>query len=356
MKNHGALGLLAMATATFAIMTPAQADTIRLRIGAGHPQVAAWIGTLNDYFLPRVAERVAADTNHTVEWAATWGGSVCKLGECLEAVDAGILDMALLQVAFEPSKLQAHNFTYFVPFGAGDPVVAQKATAAVYANTPSLTKTLEDRYNQTPIGFGIVGNYGLATNFEWGEVAELSGHKIAAAGPNLPWLDGTGAVGVQSTLNEAYTSIQTGVYEGWIMFPDALAAFKLYEVSKQYVELNFGAMHTPLVTVNLEVWQGLPEDVRKIISEVGAEWGVHSAEVIAKKQEAGLVTLEKKGMAVRPSDDEASKTWAENLPNIPKMRADEITGAGLSGEAIYAYIEALKAAGVALPRDWSAER
>ena len=61
---------------------------------------------------------------------------------------------------------------------------------------------------------------------------------------------GTGVVGVQSTLNEAYTSMQTGVYEGWVMFTDASMAFKLNEVSKQYVDMDFGCISTPVITMN----------------------------------------------------------------------------------------------------------
>ncbi len=187
-----------------AIAAPAGADTIRLSIGAGHPEVAAWIAALKNGFIPAVSERAAA-AGHMIEWTEAWGGSVCKLGECLEAVESGLLDIADVEAAFEPAKLQAHNFTFFAPFGAADPRIAQAAAAKVYEETPALAETLRRRFNQIPIGIGVVGNYGLVTNFLWEDVKGLDGHKFAAAGPNLPWLEGVGVVGVQSTLNEAYT-------------------------------------------------------------------------------------------------------------------------------------------------------
>ena len=102
-------------------------------------------------------------------------------------------------------------------------------------------ENLEKKYNQIYLATGSVGNYNLVTTFPWQKVEELKNHKIAAAGPNLPWLAPVGAVPVQSNLNEAYTSFQTGVYEGWIMFPDATVSFKLYEVAKNYTFTDFGA-------------------------------------------------------------------------------------------------------------------
>ena len=204
------------------------------------------------------------------------------------------------------------------------------------------------------IGFGVVGNYGLLTSFKWDKVDELKGHKIAAAGPNLPWLDGTGVVGVQSTLNEGYTSIQTGVYDGWVMFPDAIASFKLNEVTQQYVDINFGAMHTPLLTINKDVMGDLPEKVQEIIRAVGQEWGAHMAEIVDQKQKEALQSLKDSGLTIRDSDAEASATWAKALPDIPAARKKEIDAAGQPGDAIYAYIRALKSEGVQLPRDWEA--
>ena len=261
------IGLAALAaTLLCAGGSGAHAATFKLKIGAGHPPAGLWIATLRDVFMPKISERVAKETSHKIEWTEAFGGSVCKLGECLEAIESGLLDIGDAHAPFEPAKMLAHNFSYFAPFGTPDPRIAAKAVREVYENTPALRKVLEDRYNQVFIAAGVVGNYGLITNFKWSTVAELKGHKIAAAGPNLPWLQGTGVIGVQSTLNEAYTSMQTGVYEGWVMFTDASMSFKLNEVSKQYVDMDFGCISTPVLTMNKETWKELPPEVQRCSS------------------------------------------------------------------------------------------
>ncbi len=81
-------------------------------------------------------------------------------------------------------------------------------------------------------------------------MADLKGRKIAGAGLNLKWLEYAGAVPVQSRLPEAYTSMQTGVYNGWIMFPSGWVNFKLNEVAKYYTEVGFGAITWHGLTMN----------------------------------------------------------------------------------------------------------
>ncbi|MGI6852898.1 C4-dicarboxylate TRAP transporter substrate-binding protein [Mesorhizobium sp. 1B3] len=340
--------------ALLSLATTAQAETFNLRIGAGHPLGSLWVGSIKDFFMAEVAKRVEERTDHSITWTEGFGGTVCKLGECLEAVESGLLDIADLEAAFEPAKLMAANFSYFVPFGATDPVVAQKAAADVYESTPELTALFE-RYNQIYLGASVVANYGLVTTFEWGTVDQLKGQKIAAAGPNIPWLESTGVVGVQSTLNEAYTSFQTGVYEGWIMFADAVVSFKLNEVTKQFVDMGFGSVHTPLLTINKDTFDSLPPEVRDIVVEVGREWGAETARRIGAKQDESVKTLTATLKVIDP-DPAVRKAWAEALPNIPKLRSGEISAAGQPGEVVYKYVEALKAAGHEFPRDWAAER
>lgn len=331
----------------------ALADTFRLTIGAGHPADAAvWITALRDFLAPEISKRVAEKTGHKIEWVNAYGGSVCKLGECLEAVESGLLDVADIHVAFEPSKLMAHNFPYFVPFGSPDPVVAAKAARQVYDKVPALKKILEDKYNQIFIAVGAVGNYNLVTTFAWDKVEQLKGKKIAAAGPNIPWLKAVGAIPVQSNLNEAYTSFQTGVYEGWVMFPDATVGFKLHEVAKNYTFTDFGAVSNVVITVNKATWRKFPKEVQNIVLQVGKEFTEVQTKMAADKGKASVETMKAAGVNVRSLSWEEKVKWANALSDIPNERTAEINKAGQPGQAVGEYIKNLKAAGVKMPRDW----
>lgn len=348
--------LLTAAALCAGLAVPANAETFRLSVGSGHPESAVWISTMKNYMLTEISKRVAERTDHEIEWTEAFGSSVCKLGECLEAVEAGLLDMAQIQTPFDPAKLQAHNFAYFVPFGLTDPVMGSEAFWQVYENVPELKSMLTDNYNQTFIAVGTIGDYGLSTTFPWETVAELEGQKIAAAGPNLPWLEGTGTVPVQTTLNEAYTSLQTGVYEGWIMFVDALVSFKLIEVAKHFADLGFGVIPTPLITINNDTFNELPPEVQEIFIEVGRDWNKHNGEAIAAAAVRSIEAMKEAGVTIVEVDDAQRAVWAEGLQNLPGVRYQEVLDAGQPAEAIYEYIRIAEEMGHVFPRDWKAER
>ncbi|MBE0622958.1 MAG: C4-dicarboxylate TRAP transporter substrate-binding protein [Burkholderiales bacterium] len=331
----------------------ASADTFRLTIGAGHPADAAvWITTMRDFLAPEIAKRVAAKTGHKIEWVDAYGGSVCKLGECLEAVESGLVDIADLHVAFEPTKLMAQNFAYFVPFGTPDPRVAARAARKVYDTLPDLKKMLETKYNQVFLAVGSVGDYNLVTTFAWDKVEQLKNRKIAAAGPNIPWLQAVGSIPVQSNLNEAYTSFQTGVYDGWIMFPDATVGFKLNEVAKYYTFTDFGAVPNVLISINKDTWKKLPKAVQDIMLEVGKEYTEVESKAAYDKGVRSVETMKATGGTVRSLSDAEKVKWANALPDIPNQRTAEIKKAGQPSKGIALYIRYLKEAGVKLPRDW----
>jgi TRAP-type C4-dicarboxylate transport system substrate-binding protein len=347
----------AAVAAGLAVSVPsAYADkTHKLKIGNSHPPAAAWNASAREQFMPRVLERMGKESKHKIEWTEAWGGTLCKPNECLEVTESGVLDLGVVLLPFHPAKLMAQNFGFFVPFGTPDPRIASKATLEVYAKVPRLGKLFEDRYNQILIGHGVIGNYGLVTNFKWSKVEELKGRKLAAAGPNIPWLLGTGAVGVQSALTEAYTSMQTGVYEGWVMFTEGVVSFKLQEISKQYVDMDFGAFQAAVLTVNKDTWKTLPPEVQKILSEEGRRWTESMAEFTWQRDQAARKTLQGV-LETSVASMENKQAWAKALPNIPKQRFEEINKANQPGDAVYTYIAALKAAGHVFPRDWAAER
>lgn len=341
-------------TAAFLLLSgTARAETFRLVIGAGHPvDASVWITSMRDFFQVEVKKRVETKTPHKIEWVEAYGGSIAKLGEVLEAVESGLMDIGDLHVPFEPAKLMAHNFPYFIPFGTPDPVMASKAARKVYDETPQLREILEKKYNQVYLATGSVGNYNLVTTFPWEKVEQLKGRKIAAAGPNIPWLQAVGAIPVQSNLNEAYTSLQTGVYQGWVMFPDAVISFKLHEVAKYYTFTDFGAIPNVLITINQNTWKKFPKEVQEIFLDVGRQYHLVQTPLGVAKGERSVKAMKDAGCTVRTLTWEEKVKWANALPDIPKDRIAEINKAGMPGNVVSAYYKNLKAEGFKFPREW----
>ena len=350
-------------TAVGAVLTtmltaaPVFADSFTFRIGSGHPKgPAPYVTTMSDFFAVEVKARVEAQTDHTVTFVEAYGGSIAGVAETLESVEQGILDFGGYCICFEPSKLFLHNFPYYLAFGPQKSSDAIAAARVVYDENPWLKQVLEDDYTQVFLGLGVWDNYHLGTTFEWETVSDLKGVKVGGAGPNLAWLEYIQAIPVQSTLPEGYLALKTGVYDGWLMVPSAYNGFKFYEPAPNYTLIGFGAMPVIALTANKAKMDSLPEDVRNIILEVGAEWEAGNGAAMDKVQDFGLGKLAENGANIKTLPETVREEWAQSLAEFPKAQAADAEGRGLPGLAVMqSYIEAAKGVGHAWPVEYELE-
>jgi TRAP-type C4-dicarboxylate transport system substrate-binding protein len=309
-------------------------EVIRLRIASGHPPANTYVNLMQNFFVPEVTKRVAAKTKYKVEFVEGYGGAMVKVADTLEGVQSGIIDIGGFCFCFEPSNLPLHAFQVMLPFGTMDPEVSLKVARAVYDKVPYMSKVLEDKFKQKLIALIADNGYNLGTNFDWTNVSDLKGQKIAGAGLNLKWLEFAGATPVQSALPDAYTSMQTGVYNGWIMFPSAWVNFKLYEVGKVYTEVGFGAITWHGLTVNAARWARLPKEVQDVILEVAKEYEAKTGSVNKENYPKQIEELKKHGVNVKAVSDKVKQDWANSLAKWPAEKAKELDAAGLPGSQV----------------------
>ncbi len=200
---------------------------------------------------------------------------------------------------------------------------------AVYDKVPYMSSVLEDKFNQKLLALIADTGYNIGTTFEWNNVSDLKGRKIAGAGLNLKWLEFAGATAVQSALPEAYTSMQTGVYNGWIMFPSGWVNFKLSEVAKYYTEVGFGAITWHGLTMNKARFARLPKDVQDIVMEVSREYEALTGKVNEENYPKQMAELAKVGAVVKKVPDNVRLDWAKSLTAWPQERATELDKQGL---------------------------
>jgi TRAP-type C4-dicarboxylate transport system substrate-binding protein len=320
------IAFLALATASTTAMAQ---EVIKLRIASGHPPANTYVALMQGFFVPEVTKRVAAKTKYKVEFVEGYGGAMVKVADTLEGVQSGIIDIGGYNFGFEPSNLPLHPFQVMLPFGTMDPEMSLKIARKVYDKVPYLSKVLEDKFKQKLLALIADNGYNLGTTFEWNTVADLKGQKIAGAGLNLKWLEFAGATPVQSSLPEAYTSMKTGVYNGWIMFPSGYANFKLYEVGKFYTEIGFGAITWHGLTVNLARWNKLPKEVQAIILEVAKEYELKTGTVNKENYPKQIAELKAHGVNVRTLPDKIRQEWANSLAGWPAQKAKELDAKGL---------------------------
>lgn len=326
-----------------------QADEINIRMGSGHPiGLLAYTESAHEWFAPELKKRVEERTDHTINIQELHAGQVAKVTEVLEATRDGILDIGFISLIFEPSNGYLQTFTLFLPFNSPDAKMVTQAAKTTFEQFPELYTSFETDHNQMYLGGACLENYGLGTNFAWESISELEGQKIAGAGTNLDWI--VGATAVSSNLNEAYQSIQSGVYEGYLSASAWWHKFKLNEVAPYFTKTDFGAQYLNAVTINKQSWDRLPPEVQEIVQEMGAEWSEVTAEVCAKNDAEGLDKLRELNVEVTEISVEARKDWAEALKDFPNRMAAELNSRDFQGtEVLNFYMDEVEKLGHVWP-------
>lgn len=346
------LALPALA-AGLALPSTAPAQSIDVTLVNGHPPIFLWVKHLTETFIPAV--NAALDgSGHSINWTEAYGGSLAAVGGELEAIEDGLAEVGAVPTVFLPTQLPLQNVSYNTPFGPSDPQIVMDTLDMLHATVPGMVESWH-AYDAEYLGGGFaLDNYVLMTTFPVTSIDDLQGRRIGAPGPAVNWVEGTGAVGVSGNLTTYYNDIQTGVFEGVIVFPTAAAPARLHEVAPYVTVTNFGAQYAGTLVANRTWFADQPEAVQNAL-RAGAE--AYTEAYLAEQSQrvaAAMATIAPDPARLHELAPEERSRWAAALPDIAGTWAANADGMGLPGtEVLMAYVEALKAAGVDLGRDWS---
>lgn len=326
---------------------------ITLRIGSGHSESNPWIAALEDYFVPTVSKRVSEETNYEIEWIKSYGGSVITLGNELQGVQDGLVDVGCTILVFEASRLPLQTMVYSMPFSCSDPLIVADTIRQIYGEFPEFTTDYETKFNQKFIGIGVSDPYGFFSKSEVKGLEDVNGMKIGAAGINLSWIEGSGAAGVQTSLNDTYQNLQTNVCQATIQPTHSCVNLKVYEVAPYYLDANFNVVPFNAITVNMDTWNTLPEEVQNILTEVGDGYLDYESKYIAQVHDEDLKILTDQKCTINTLSFEEQQKWANSLPDIVHSLVESLNNSGYDGSKIVnRYYEILESQGVEKVRDW----
>jgi TRAP-type C4-dicarboxylate transport system substrate-binding protein len=333
---------------------PLRAETIRLTAVSGYSPVASWVHMFKTYFMPEVDRRLlAAGGKHKIAWTEGFSGTVVKPRGELEAIESGIGDIGIVVTAFHVDKVPLYNVAFVTPFVSHDLLLVVRTIDALTEKYPEMRKSWE-KYNQVYLAAtGTVDTYQVVTSKPVRSLSDFEGMKIGGAGPNLLWLEGIGATGVNSTLAEWYNGIKNGIYEGCIVWAEAAGNFKLYEVAPNYLNANLGATNSFAVTVNKDIWDDLPKQVQTVLQEVATDYRDESARFVMAGAAKGVKKYLANGGTVFDLPESERAKWAAALPNIAGNWANNMEAQGLSGRAILGdYMRIMRENDQPIARQW----
>ncbi|MEM8587653.1 MAG: C4-dicarboxylate TRAP transporter substrate-binding protein [Pseudomonadota bacterium] len=346
---------LTAATALCLTAGVATAQTYTVNVVNGHPPIFLWVKHLTETFIPTV-DAALEGTQYAIDWNEFYGGELAAVGGELEALEDGLAEVGVVPTVFEPSNLPLQNVTYVTPFGSPSPELILSVIDDLHADVPGVVESWHT-YDLEYLGGGFaLDDYLLMTTFPVESLADLEGRRIGAPGPAVNWLEGTGAVGVSGNLTTYYNDIQTGVFEGVIVFPTAAAPARLYEVAPYVTITNFGAQYAGSLVANRPWLEAMPEEVQDAMREAAVAYTEAYVAEQAQRIEGAMQAMVDGGATVFQLPAAERAAWAAALPNVPAEWAANADGQGLPGSTVLgAYMDALRGADVELPRNWDQE-
>lgn len=354
MKKILQLALAAAVSCCLSLPTSA-AEKIKIVAIDGYPAKAMWVKEFSEFFIPEVDKRLAEAGNYELEWQESYGGSIVKPKGVLEGIELGLGDIGIVTTIFHSSKLPSQSISAVTPFIAPDSRAVAKAVDEIAKEFPTMQKEFE-KQNQVYLATGVVlDTYQLFSREAIASPADVEGSKVAGAGMNLRYLEGIkDAAGVRGGLTDFYNMLQTGLVDHAMLWSEAAKTFKIAEVAPNMLEVNLGAVNTKTVTVNLDFWNKLPDEVKDVLTEVAVLWRDHVAGVAMERAEASRQAFTEAGGKIVEVANADRQVWAESMPDIAADWAKALDEKGEPGsDMLKAYVEKLKTAGFTPIRDWT---
>ncbi|MEP3247652.1 MAG: C4-dicarboxylate TRAP transporter substrate-binding protein [Sneathiella sp.] len=353
-KLISTLSAVAAVAATFTGQA-ALAEDINVTIAAGHPPVFRWVKHTSKTFIPAV-NKALEGSGYKIIWQEQYAGSLAKVGSVLEAVEEGLAEIGVVSTVFEPAKLSVQNVTYYTPFASSDAKLVANTLDQLHSSNTDFTQTWREN-NLEYLGGGIaIDDYLLMTNFPVNKISDLKGRKIAAPGPAVNWLKGSGATGVAGNLTTYYNEIKTGVYDGVIVFASAAVPSKLYEVAPTITRIGFGAQYAGGISANSDWFNDQPKVVQDALRKAGDTMRIAYLEDLQATVVKFTEIMKSQGATVSDVDEAFRQEWAQGMDNDAKTWAASLDKAGKNGTAVLKnYMDALRAAGAKPVRNWDQE-
>jgi TRAP-type C4-dicarboxylate transport system substrate-binding protein len=312
---------------------------------------------MHSLVVPESNKRLEAmGSPHRIRWTESYGGSLYKYSHTLEAVEIGLTDIGWVGTLWELSKMPLQNVTYYTPFVTDDQFLIADLMNELHQQVPELTESWAAQ-NQRYLGGSVVDTYHLMTNFEVNSVADLNGRKILAPGPSAAWLEGTGAVAVDGALSTYYTQLSTGVADGVLTILTGATPYRIEEVAPYVTLVGIGGQLTGGMSINLDTWNALPEDVQTVLSGLGPDYSDGVATEVAARYTRALETY-RASPEVFVSELPAAERqkWIDGLPNIAGRWVEATEARGIpAGKVLQIYMDAVRSRGGRPLRDWDRE-
>lgn len=277
-------------------------------------------------------EKIEKASNGKVKITPYFSNSLTPPPEKFNSTVDGIADISEGLIYFNPGRFPMAELLLLPELGLETAENAGKAWWQLYKTMPAFQKEFE---GVKMLFLHASPKMMLATKTkEIKSLPDLKGLKVWAPGrqPALT-AKALGMTPIAMSPGEIYLALDKGVIDAcWADF-EILVSRRFYEVTK-YMVTNLYMNHTPFYMImNQGVWDGLPEDVKKVFEQYTGDWAVEFYGKIRDEGEHHAEEVsEQKGMKhIQLPDSDIAKI--KELVTPPQGQyAAELESKGLPGK------------------------
>ena len=170
---------------------------------------------------------------------------------------------------------------------------------------------------------------------------DFKGVKVRSFGGALSdWIDGMGAKAQFVAFAEVYTALERGILGGAVTGANAAFGQRWYEVT-DHMSGPLPLFTVENMTVNKEVWDGLPADFQQILLEEGAKYELEFLRMAPILGDIGVPNIVAKGLTMTEFSPEI-KAFSYNEVFLKKVLPSWINRAGgPTGDAVQLFNDAI---------------
>jgi TRAP-type transport system periplasmic protein len=333
MKKYVSLLLVAIFLVLGVFSHAGAADAIKLK-AANYLPVTHPMSLLTAWFCDEVKKR----TNGRVEITYYPGGTLLNPVKMYDGVVTGIADMGVSHISYTRGRFPVME-VFEQPHGFPSGWVATQVTTDFYNKyTPKEWSDVQVLYINTS------GPLILQTVTKPVKTLEdLKGLKIRATGQMSDVIKALGAVPIPLEMGDVYDSLRRNVIEGVTVDLSTLKYWKFADVTK-YVTADWqlGTGYTFYFVINKNKWNALPDDIKKVFTQVAFETKEKQAALWNEMDiEGGAAFKTAGGQMITLSDAEAAK-WIKAVQPIFAAYKKDMMSKGFKEAEVDGWISYIK--------------
>ena len=266
------------------------ADTIKLRFSSAFPMMQTTTGKIIKPWIDEINKA----SNGKVEIRLYPGGALGKAPEQYDLAEKGIADFSYHLADYSPGRFpltSVFSLPFMVPSG-------KKVSEAMWKTFMKEPKFREE-YNKVKVLalFGHPGGHFHTVKKPIRKMTDFKGIKMRTANPSISEaLKLWGAIPVAMPITETYQALERNVIDGTVLVWEGMCAFKLNEVTKYATVADLYTMPM-MIVMNLDKWNSLPDDVKKLIdSTTGLKMSSEAGAAFDKMEKPTREICLKKGI------------------------------------------------------------